>query len=78
MGVYPVPSMAEIAFADGKFVVDDVYVTPIHEATEGVPGNFTYAEAMKRIGRVFEKRILREAQARIIGDHFTQWPRGSH
>ena len=62
--------MAEIEFSDGKRVVDDVYVGPINEVTEGSPERFPFSEAMARIGDFVERDILRKAQADAIREHF--------
>jgi len=61
--------MAEIQFLDGKFVVDDVYVGPIKEATNGAPERFPFKDVMKSLGNVFTKGYLRKAQSKIIADH---------
>ena len=65
--------MAEIEFADGKRVVDDVYVEPINEVTEGSPERFTFQQAMDRIGRFVERSFLREAHKNVLSEHFEQW-----
>lgn len=60
----------EIEFSDGKYVVDDVYAGPIQEATNGDPSRFTFKEAMKLVGPVLGKEVLRQAQQTVIRDHF--------
>lgn len=60
----------EIEFSDGKFVVDDAYAGPIREATDGDPSRFTFKEAMKLVGPVLGKEVLRRAHSEIIRDHF--------
>lgn len=66
--------MAEIEFADGKRVVDDAYVEPINEVTEGSPERFLFRDVMSRLGNFVEKDILRKAQAAAIREHFnTPW-----
>jgi len=66
--------MAVVKFADGKFVIDDVYVTAVMEATDGAPERFRREDALKLIGPVLERRVLRQAQQQIIGAHFRRWP----
>jgi hypothetical protein len=61
----------EIEFADGKFVVDDVYAGPIREATNGDPSRYTFKHAMKLVGPVLGKDVLRRAQSQVISDHFS-------
>jgi hypothetical protein len=68
--------MAEIEFADGTRVVDDIYVEPINEVTEGSPQRYPFGEVMKRIGNFVERDILRNAQRTAIREHFRQ-PWGS-
>jgi hypothetical protein len=59
----------EIQFADGKFVVDDIYVGPIGEATNGHPERFPLKDAMARMNEFFGKDLLRRAQSRATSDH---------
>lgn len=65
--------MAEIQFADGKRVVDDIYVGPINEATNNQPQRFTFQSVMDRLGPAFEKQYLRKVQRDVIGRHFRTW-----
>jgi hypothetical protein len=65
--------MAEIEFADGKRVVDDIYVEPIQQVTDGAPERFAFQWVMDRISKFVEKSILREAQKSVIEEHFRQW-----
>lgn len=65
--------MAEVQFLDGKFVVDDVYVGPIKEATNGSPERFPFKDVMKSLGDVFTKDYLRRAQAKVVGDHLRRF-----
>jgi len=62
--------MAEIQFADGKRMVDDVYVSAINEATEGSPERYPFGDVMKRITKFVERDILRKAQTDVIREHF--------
>lgn len=68
--MYPAAQMAEILFADGKRVVDEAYVSPINEVTEGSPERYPFADVMKRVTRFVERDILRKAQADVIREHF--------
>lgn len=66
-------AMAEIEFADGKRVVDEAYVEPIHQVTDGAPERFTFERAMKAVTNFVEKDVLRRAQSDAIKEHFRQW-----
>ena len=66
-------AMAEIEFADGRKVVDDVYVEPINQVTDGAPERFTFQTVMGRLGDFVSKDILRQAQKSIISEHMKQW-----
>lgn len=65
--------MAEIQFADGVKVVDEVFVAPIHEATGGEPERYPFQDVMNRVNKFVEKNILREASQSVIKEHFRQW-----
>ena len=65
--------MAEIEFADGKRVVDDVYVAPIQEVTNGEPARYPFQTVMNRISTFVEKSFLREAQKNIVSEHLKKW-----
>lgn len=67
--------MAEIQFADGRQMVDDIYVVPIIEVTDGAPQTVTFDEAMKRLSRFLEDRIVRDAFRDTIRGHLRQWGR---
>jgi hypothetical protein len=60
---------SEIQFADGKFVVDDIFAGPIMEATGRHPERFPYQEALKLMNGVFGRDMLRRAQSRAQSDH---------
>jgi hypothetical protein len=62
--------MVEIQFSDGVAQVDDLYVPLLKEATDGKPQEHTQREAMRLMGRVQEKRVLRDAQADVLRGHF--------
>lgn len=66
--------MAEIEFADGKRVVDDIYVEPINEVTDGSPERYPFGEVMRSIGKFVERGVLRKAYTDVIREHFrTPW-----
>jgi len=67
--------MAEIVFRDGKSVIDDIYVAPIMEATDGAPERFLRKEALRMIGRFVERDHIRAFQRDFIRGHFSRWPR---
>jgi hypothetical protein len=62
--------MAELQFADGKFVVDEAYVGPLKEVCGGETQRFPFKDAMKRLGPAFEKELLRNVQRDVIASHF--------
>ena len=66
-------AMAKIEFADGVREVDDEYVPLLNEATHGEPKRHTFQRAMAELGRVTEKRALRNAEADLIKGHFQRW-----
>lgn len=66
-------AMAEVEFADGKRVVDDVYVEPILKVTNGAPERYPFQRVMDLINGFVEKGILRRAQQDVIREHFNQW-----
>lgn len=59
----------ELQFADGKFVVDDVFVAPIREATRGHPERFPYQSALKMMNGVLSKNFLKGVQGRVTSNH---------
>jgi len=63
-------AMAVVQFADGRFVVDDVYVGPLREVCGGETQRFPFKDAMKRLGPAFEKQFLRNVQQDVIARHF--------
>lgn len=65
--------MAEIEFADGQRVVDDVYVEPIHRVTDGSPERFPFQVVMDKLGDAFLKDRLRAHQAAVVREHLRQW-----
>ena len=65
--------VTEIQFADGKRVVDDAYVAPIHEVTNGEPERYPVQSVMDRVNGFVERSILREAQSNVLKEHFRQW-----
>lgn len=65
--------MADILFKDGKQPIDDIYVQAIGEVTNGDPRNFTFREAMQRLGRMLESRIVRDVMSNSIKSHFRRW-----
>lgn len=67
--------MAEIEFRDGKTVIDDVYVAPIMEATNGAPERFLRKDALRMIGRFVERDHIRNFQRQFILGHFDKWKR---
>jgi hypothetical protein len=67
--------MAEIQFADGKSMIDDIYVAPIMEATNGAPERFLRKEALRMIGRFVERNHIRAFQRDFIRSHFGRWTR---
>ena len=64
----------EIEFSDGKFVVDDAFVSPIMEATDGKPERFTFREAMVGANRIFSRitgtELMRSAG---VADHLRRY-----
>lgn len=65
--------MAEITFADGTQVVDDVFVEPINRATDGAPERFPFKVVMDRVTDFVAKDHLRKVQQDVIREHFRQW-----
>lgn len=65
--------MADILFRDGKQPVDDIYVAAIAEVTHGDPRNFTFREAMEKVGRMLESRVVRDVMSNAIRGHFRKW-----
>lgn len=61
--------MAEIEFADGKQVVDDVYAPAIAEITKDHPERFPFKDVMSKIGDWFTKDLIRREQRKILGGH---------
>lgn len=68
-----VDASTEIAFADGLFVLDDVYVAAVNEITKGHPERFARKDVMAKIGDYFAKEKLRDVQATVIRDHMRNY-----
>jgi len=63
----------EIDFADGRFVVDRVYVAPINEITDSHPERFTFKDAMKMVGPLLGRQYVRQAFDGMIRDHLSRY-----
>jgi hypothetical protein len=63
----------EIAFADGKFVVDDLYAGPIGKVTDGHPERFPFKDVMDRVSEYFTKDRIREFSNAVMRDHLSQF-----
>jgi hypothetical protein len=65
--------MAEIQFADGIKTVDDVYVEPIYQVTDGVPERHPFQTVMDQLADWQTRQILKRAQRTVIEEHFREW-----